>query len=283
MLGARVITALVLVALLVPVLFFAPHQVASLVALAIMVLANWEWTRLLGVPSRRAAVYAAAFAVFACVADAYAGPMLIHTVLIVAVAFWAVVAPWWFKTGLPAGWWAARWPLIAIGWFALGAAWWAIDAALARGPVYLLSILFIVWTSDVAAYFAGRTFGRHKLAPSISPGKTWEGVLGAMVGVCLLAGVFIAAADTPVRPTFVALVREHAAWPVLGLVLIALVALGIIGDLFESMLKRRAGVKDSSRLLPGHGGVFDRIDAVLPVLPAAVLVEWIVTGRFPGF
>lgn len=282
MLGARIVTALVLVALLVPILFFAPAKVASLVALGIMALANWEWTRLLGWSNARAAVGAVAFVIVAIVADTYLGATVIHGVMLVAVGFWCLLVPWWFSAGLPGRWWAARWPLIAIGWFVLAAAWWAIDAALQRGPVYLLSILLIVWASDVAAYFAGRTWGRHKLAPSISPGKTWEGVVGAMVGVLALACLFIAFAGSVTATTFVAFMHARTAWPVLILVLLVLVALGIVGDLFESMLKRRAGVKDSSHLLPGHGGVFDRIDALLPVLPAALLIEWIVTGRLFG-
>ncbi len=282
MLGARVVTALVLVALLVPVLFFAPVKVASFVALGIMALANWEWTRLLGWSNARAAVSAAAFAVAALLADAWLGAPAIHAVMLIAVGFWCVLVPWWFSAGLPARLWAARWPLIALGWFVLAAAWWAIDAALQRGPVYLLSILLIVWASDVAAYFAGRTWGRHKLAPSISPGKTWEGVAGAMVGVLALAGVFLAFAGAVPAPTFVAFMHAQTPWPVLVAIIVVLVALGIVGDLFESMLKRRAGVKDSSHLLPGHGGVFDRIDAVLPVLPAAMLIEWIVTGHLFG-
>jgi len=282
MLGARIVTALVLVALLVPVLFFAPAKVASLVALGIMALANWEWTRLLGWSNARSAVGAVAFAIVALVADTYLGAPVIRGVMLVAVGFWCVLVPWWFSAGLPARWWAARWPLIALGWFVLAAAWWAIDAALQRGPVYLLSILLIVWASDVAAYFAGRTWGRHKLAPSISPGKTWEGVVGAMVGVLALSALFVASAGKVSAPTFVTLVHAQTPWPVLIAVLIALVALGIIGDLFESLLKRRAGVKDSSHLLPGHGGVFDRVDALLPVLPAALLIEWIITGHLFG-
>ncbi len=279
MLRARVITALVLVALLLPVLFFASPRIGSLVALGVMVLACWEWTRLLGISDGVSAVVAALFGAAALIADALFAAPIAQVVMLLASAFWCIVAPWWLRVGVPQSLRSAKWPLIGLGWIVLAATWWAMTAALLRGPVYLLSILLIVWASDVAAYFAGRTFGRHKLAPSISPGKTWEGVAGAVIGVLLLAGGLLWAAGTTLPQTYVGLLGATTSLPVLGVMLIVLVALGIIGDLFESMLKRKAGVKDSSHLLPGHGGVFDRVDALLPVLPAALVIELVLTGR----
>ena len=136
----------------------------------------------------------------------------------------------------------------------------------------MLSVLCIVWMADIAAYFGGRAFGKRKLAPAISPNKSWEGVWSGMAGVLLLAAVWIAIDgrfDVDGPSVFS---RLHAAWGVVGLVVaaLALCALSVVGDLFESLVKRAAGAKDSSRLLPGHGGVLDRVDALLPVLPAAL-------------
>jgi phosphatidate cytidylyltransferase len=121
-----------------------------------------------------------------------------------------------------------------------------------------------VWVADIAAYFSGRAFGRHKLAPSISPGKTWEGVLGAVLGVTGYGTVIL---------LFFPLI-DH--WP-LGVpatlaIILLYTAVSIIGDLFESLLKRQAGIKDSSHLLPGHGGILDRIDSLTSALPFAALL-----------
>jgi phosphatidate cytidylyltransferase len=139
------------------------------------------------------------------------------------------------------------------------------------GFVYLLSVLVIVWLADIAAYFAGRRWGRRKLAPAISPGKTWAGVGGAVTAVLLLA--LLLARLAPEVPAFSTLLQQRL--PVAGAlaVLAALVALSIVGDLFESLLKRQVDAKDSGRLLPGHGGVLDRIDALIAVLPAAALLD----------
>ncbi len=154
------------------------------------------------------------------------------------------------------------------------ATWFALMQFLFEGAVVLLSVLFIVWVADTAAYFAGRAFGRRKLAPHISPGKTWAGVVGAVLAVVLVALVVyqVAAGATIYSNALFAAVGTLSAVLMLAL----LVAMSVIGDLFESLLKRQAGVKDSSQLLPGHGGVLDRVDALVPVLPAAVLIQWLI-------
>jgi len=126
----------------------------------------------------------------------------------------------------------------------------------------------LVWCADIAAYAVGRTLGRHKLAPQVSPGKSREGAVGGVVAAVL----WLAATAVWWPDSFGALLLNRLGWPGLLLSGVVLAAWSIVGDLFESLLKRRAGVKDSSRLLPGHGGVYDRIDAVLPVAPAAVLL-----------
>jgi phosphatidate cytidylyltransferase len=148
-------------------------------------------------------------------------------------------------------------------------AWLALVELREQGVFWLLGAMALVWIADIAAYFSGRTFGRHKLAPAISPGKTWEGVAGAVAAVLAYA-VLVIAACRFYMPRAASL--DVTAW--LALLALAAVSCGIsvIGDLFESAVKRRAGVKDSGVLLPGHGGLLDRIDALLPVLPLAALV-----------
>jgi len=136
-----------------------------------------------------------------------------------------------------------------------------------RSAVFLLSAMAIVWVADIGAYFAGRAFGKRKLAPSISPGKTWEGVIGGLLAVLILAAV-----ATQFPQTFQAQLLMRYGWIKWVLLLSLMVFASVVGDLFESMLKRRADVKDSSDLLPGHGGVLDRIDALVPTMPLAYLL-----------
>ncbi len=154
------------------------------------------------------------------------------------------------------------------------AAWFALMWFLSQGVLVLLSVLLIVWIADTAAYFAGRAFGRRKLAPHISPGKTWAGVVGAIVAVLLLALViWLLVPDARIYSNNL----FASVGPAFALLLLAvLVALSIVGDLFESLLKRQAGVKDSGQLLPGHGGVLDRVDAMVPLLPSAVVIQWLI-------
>lgn len=137
-----------------------------------------------------------------------------------------------------------------------------------QGIVYVLSLLVLIWVADIAAYFAGRAFGKAKLAPRVSPGKTWAGAIGGIVAAALW---MVISANWP--GSFAADVLQRGGWVATAALGIALAALSIVGDLFESLLKRRAAVKDSSQLLPGHGGVYDRIDALLPVAPVALLLS----------
>jgi phosphatidate cytidylyltransferase len=159
----------------------------------------------------------------------------------------------------------------ALAFVLLAAAWIATMHLLDVGALYLLSVLAIVWLADIAAYFSGRRWGRRKLAPAISPGKTWAGVWGAVAAVLALALVLNAVASGV--PAFSTMLLRELVLPAAMTLLAALVGLSVFGDLFESLLKRQVGAKDSSRLLPGHGGVLDRIDAVIAVLPAAALFD----------
>jgi phosphatidate cytidylyltransferase len=141
------------------------------------------------------------------------------------------------------------------------------------GLGFLLSVLTLVWMADISAYFGGKTFGRHKLAPTVSPGKSWEGVFSGMAGVLLLAPgwLWIDAQEVFAQPSLFS--RLWAWGPVLAVLGgVFLVTMSVVGDLVESLVKRSAGMKDSSQLLPGHGGVLDRVDALLPVLPLAMML-----------
>ena len=170
---------------------------------------------------------------------------------------------------------------VAGGLLALWLAWLAVVQARMLGVNFLLSVLSLVWVADIGAYFAGRAFGqrftRNKLAPSISPGKSWEGVWGGMAGVLLLALLWVWAdqALQPAVPSFYTRLARQGWWLLL-LGAIFMAAMSVVGDLVESLVKRSAGAKDSSSLLPGHGGVLDRVDALLPTLPLAMMLSsWV--------
>ena len=156
---------------------------------------------------------------------------------------------------------------------ALWTAWLALANAKAIGLNFILSVFCLVWVADIFAYFGGRAFGKRKLAPAISPGKSWEGVWSGMVGALVLARR-LAARSTPLgaldSASLYTRLAERFGWSALALGVVFLVAMSVVGDLFESLVKRSAGAKDSSELLPGHGGVLDRVDALLPVFPIAL-------------
>ena len=268
MLKQRVITAVVLLAVLLPALFASNPWPFGLLTLVMVAAAGWEWGRLNGLAG--AAVLMGAVVAALCAAAWYAGLVLTLWPL-VAIA-WIVGAALALRAG-PGGWpkapAALRW---VLGVLMLCAAWLAMTQGKALGLNFLLSVFCLVWTADIAAYFAGRAFGRRKLAPTISPGKSWEGVYGGMAGVLLLA-VLWSLADAHFAPaslSLYSLLPARLGWPLAVLALLVLAAMSVAGDLFESLVKRAAGAKDSSQLLPGHGGVLDRIDALLPVLPIAL-------------
>jgi phosphatidate cytidylyltransferase len=179
--------------------------------------------------------------------------------------FWVVIAPAWLYFGWRV---ESKIVLTLVGWLALIATWVAVVQLQARSPALLLALMAIVWVADSAAYFAGRRFGKRKLAPAISPGKTWEGVYGALIAVAVYALALLPFADG-VGYSATIVPASVIAWVALAM---ALTGLSIVGDLFESQLKRNRGVKDSGKLLPGHGGVLDRIDALLAALPPAALI-----------
>jgi phosphatidate cytidylyltransferase len=275
MLRTRVITAVVLLAILLPVLFSGSVYAVALMGLAFMAAACWEWARIVKLEAGVSIATAAVFALF-CVLGAFwmqsTETTNIPVGLTVAITvFWMVVVPIWIIRPSVAPFEGSQWGLAVLGLAILACAWMSLCILALSGPVMLLSALAIVWISDIAAFFVGRKFGRHKLAPLVSPGKTWEGVVGAMLA-CLVT-VFAVGSIPGLPPNLPRVIMTSMPWGAAACVICLLVALGIVGDLFESLLKRRAGVKDSSGLLPGHGGVFDRIDAILPVLPLAMLIN----------
>ena len=278
MLKQRIITALVLLAILLPALFYPSPLPFAAVTLVLIAAGAWEWGRLNGLGQGGSLVVA-----IACLALCGASwqadlidrklPMLWN----IAGAAWVLAGAWLLRGGV------AGWPRIpravrlVLGVLALWVAWLAVAQARFLGVNFLLSILVLVWVADVFAYFAGRTFGlkftSNKLAPAISPGKSWEGVWGGMLGVLVLGACWVLAdarmaADVPSLYTRLAL----RGWWVLAIGVVFLAAMSVVGDLVESLIKRSAGAKDSSALLPGHGGVLDRIDALLPTLPLAMML-----------
>ena len=287
MLRQRIITAVIMLAVLVAALWSASPVPFIVLALVMMAAAAWEWARLNGVQGAGALALGAAM-VLACGLSWWAGwvnePFRAWWLV---VALWVVVGGLLISVGVD-GW--SRVPAflrLALGPAALWVAWLAVVQARLVGVNFLLSVLALVAAADIAAYFAGRAFGgqlvARKLAPSISPNKSWEGVFGGMAGVLLLAALWIFF-DRQIAPADWSRSLYSHLWQGGGLVwlvpsVMALAALSVVGDLVESLVKRAAGAKDSSQLLPGHGGVLDRIDAQLPTLPFAMALVTLVAQR----
>jgi phosphatidate cytidylyltransferase len=267
MLKTRVITAIVLLAILLPVTLWAPIGGFGALIAFVVVFAAWEWARLLKLPGAGPVVYAI-IAALALVASTRLGPP--RPLFEASSIFWIFVGPFVLlrKPTLAQGAW--RLFLLLAGIVVFAACWHALVTARIAGVPFVLSLLLVVWLADIGAYFAGKAFGKHKLAPSISPGKTWEGAIGGWLSVMIVAA--IAVLTHAFAPTLFSALLEHLGAARAFATLTLLVVFSVVGDLFESMLKRQAGVKDSSNLLPGHGGVLDRIDALLPVLPLAMLL-----------
>jgi phosphatidate cytidylyltransferase len=264
MLKARVMTALVLLPIVLACLFAGIPMVWETFALVALAIGAWEWSRFASFSWFEMLVFIAGYLVAGSawlwlpIAWAWAAPLDVFALL-----FWLLLAPCWLQRK-----WALqpKWLAALTGWLILLAALAAVTRlhALKSGPIVLLLVLAIAWIADIAAYFAGRAFGKNKLAPSISPGKTREGVYGAVLAV----GIYLIALHQFGAPIFAAIPL-----PILLPLGIALTAVSVVGDLFESLLKRQCGMKDSSNLLPGHGGVLDRIDSLLALAPVAAALH----------
>ncbi|MFN0318334.1 MAG: phosphatidate cytidylyltransferase [Burkholderiales bacterium] len=272
MLKQRLLTVAVALPVFLLALFAAPATVWGALLGVVSLVAAWEWAKLAGMSTLVSSVYIVIFAVVGMATYAlevtqpgglFASAQGVLGYML-AIAFWVVWVPLWLRCGwrITNPWW-----LGVFGLAALIPLWHALFVLHAQ-PWKLLALMAVVWVADTAAYAFGRMFGRRKLAPSISPGKTWEGVAGATVMVLLY--VYGLAVAYPTAFLGVA--------PMLGIGVMMLV-LSVEGDLLESWLKRVAGVKDSGKLLPGHGGVLDRIDALAGALPIAVFVLWLLRSH----
>ena len=264
MLKQRIITASILFVLFLAALFGLPTLGWQALVLVVMWQGAVEWARLSGLSGRAATVYwlltLAMMAGMVWFDDSVAlqQQTLLHLMwYILAVLFWVFVVPAW----LIAGWRPQNaWLMGVVGWVVLLPTGLAMLDLRAFSPWVLLFVMTVVMMADISAYFTGKRFGKNKLAPAISPGKTWEGVFGAMIGVTLYVIVVGWASGLYKQyPVFPGIIVAGWWW----------VGLAVIGDLFESAVKRQAGVKDSGALLPGHGGLLDRIDALTSTLPFA--------------
>ncbi|HCY61610.1 MAG TPA: phosphatidate cytidylyltransferase [Oxalobacteraceae bacterium] len=269
MLKTRVLTALALLALILLVVYSGSFLAAAVVAALFLGAAMWESMRLFG--SRRPLVGAAIWTVAFCLIIYYQSRFAAPLLLIACALIWGLRLAPSLAFGLPPVEGLRNRLLGGIYCVGILGCFVAILLLYQYSPLYLLSVMAIVWVADIGAYFAGRAYGKRKLAPSISPGKSWEGAIGGWLAVLALSAacVFVPA----LQVTFSAQLQAGLGWIGWLAVLTLLAAASVVGDLFESQLKRRAGMKDSSRLLPGHGGVLDRIDALIPVLPLALLVH----------
>ncbi len=279
MLRQRVITAVLLLAVLLPAVFYPQPVVFAAVATLLIAAGGWEWARLNQLGSLGALATGAVCGVV-CAASLYymQAPVRAGALWLTVTAVWILGGSWLLARGA-AGWTqvpkVVRW---LVGVACLCAAWLAVTQARVIGINFLFSVMVLVWVADIGAYFSGRLLGgklfKRKLAPSISPGKTWEGVLGGLLGVALCALFWV---QVEQRVVLDSVSIYGKLWQHGGLIMvIAIVWLtvwSVVGDLVESLIKRSAGVKDSSNLLPGHGGVLDRLDALLPVLPMAMMLQ----------
>jgi len=264
MLKQRLLTAAVLIPLLLAAIFLLPNAWWRLVLIFPVAVAAHEWAKL-SAYSRAGEVFFL-IALLIGIGALWAADLtpLAHTqtstaariVLGLSIGFWLILVPCWLWLGLKI---RNRWALGAAGICVLLPTWLAF-AELQRTPLFFLLLLAVVWIADTAAYFFGHQFGRHKLAPSISPGKTWEGVAGALAIVTVYALIL--------QHLSVTMHDERLLVPIF----LGMTAFSIAGDLFESWLKRGAGVKDSGTILPGHGGILDRIDALTAAMPLAALI-----------
>jgi phosphatidate cytidylyltransferase len=268
----RVLAALVMAPVAIGAVLWLPTSLLAALVAGVMMLGLWEWTLLAGTTGQtaRACYLAANVSVMTALAWlAGSGLPVLPVAATVGVAWWVLVLAWLtrfeFAQANTAG---ARILKLLAGSLSVIPAWAALcwlHGSGPRGPAWALFALFIVWIADTGAYFVGVRFGKHKLAPRISPGKSWEGFAGGLVATLLLA---VAGARL-----------LGVAWSDLSLLLLltgvtALVS--VAGDLFESLLKRHAGAKDSSHLIPGHGGVLDRVDSLLAALPVFVVgKQWL--------
>jgi phosphatidate cytidylyltransferase len=272
MLKQRIITALVLIPLVLWLVLFASHSLFSQAMILVVSLAAYEWAMLCGLKKRGQII----FSLLMLVALYIVWRFMLHENL--PLTIYAVITVLWFlmtfylvaKRSAIKQSQKINYFQLLLGVILLAAAWVSVvnlHDIEKHGSMLVMFLLLLIWTADTAAYFSGHKFGKHKLSPYVSPGKTWEGVIGAFIAVAIL-GFFMAEYE------FFSLLNPV----LLSAVGVAVAAVSVGGDLFESKIKRERGVKDSGNLLPGHGGVYDRIDSLIAAAPVYLLGIMMISG-----
>jgi len=275
MLKTRVITALALLGVLLPVLFLLPQIYVGAFFLVALLAAAWEWSHLVSPGAARAPwIYALFCLIIILFLLGMQNASWQFALLLLAVIFWFLIAPFILSKGMNLSLEKLRPFYVVLGLIVLPATWFALVFLRELGLIFLLSSIALVWVADIGAYFVGRAFGKHKLAIQISPGKSIEGAIGGLA-LCYVYA-FLCVYFLSFEATLFGAWAVRFGWVPMFLMVTVLTAFSIFGDLFESQLKRLAGVKDSSHLLPGHGGVLDRVDALIPTMPIAALLAGLV-------
>lgn len=273
MLKTRVITALLLMAVLLPIMYSGSTLAFAVIATLFFGAAMWENQRLFRKPSAivMAVIWSALF-LYITLGNIPLSRPAFPALFAASILFWCLRLVPSLAYGLPTLTSFSSGMLSGIYGVCIFACFIAMTALFSHSPIFLFSAMAIVWIADIGAYFSGKTFGKRKLAPTISPGKSWEGAIGGWLAVLIFgAGSTLITALHDTVPTKV---LSEIGWLGFIAVMTLLAAASVIGDLFESSLKRRAEMKDSSALLPGHGGVLDRIDALIPVLPMIAFLDF---------
>jgi len=277
MLKQRIITALILLPIFVWALLFMPASGFSVLIAVFVAVGAWEWGGLMQLrqPSVRL-MYCAGMLLGLGVIGYFVAkqPSLLKLILEIAAAWWLLAFVMVLRYPASGAWWQARWVKAISGLLVLLPCWTALVYLKVHGSsngFWLLLLFVLIWSADTGAYFSGRKFGRNKLAPLVSPGKSWEGVVGGAITAALAVLLTLYFNKHEV-------LGASQYFPLSFLVIIT-VALSVLGDLFESMAKRAVGVKDSGQLLPGHGGVLDRIDSVTAAAPIFALGLILISGQ----
>lgn len=264
----RIITGAALGIFIVYLVFFLSNLYIALIFAFIAVIGAWEWASLTGPPGMIWKIfYTFVFSIILAVTWIYAAPENVYLIFLVSALWWAAIV--FMLMIYNSHWLQTEWLKLFLalsGFIVLIPAWLALRTLHQQGPSVLMFLLALVWIADIAAYFTGKIFGKHKLAPELSPGKTKEGLYGALAAssIVSIAGIYLFKID-------------KGSWILFGILCLLTALISVVGDLYESMLKRRAGVKDSGKILPGHGGVLDRIDSLTAAAPGFVLgMLWII-------
>ena len=275
MLKTRILTAIVLLAILLPILFLLPALYVGIFFLLMILASAWEWSRLIAPAAKLSAwIYVVFCLLIILVLLGIKAPAWQFALLLMATLFWLFLAPFMLAKGMKLSLQQYRPFYSFLGLIILPATWFSLLVLRDLGLVFLLTSIAFVWVADIGAYFIGKTFGKRKLASEISPGKSIEGALGGLA-FCYLY-TLLCVIYLPFGDSLFGALAIRFGWVPLILLVTLLTLFSIFGDLFESQLKRLAGVKDSSHLLPGHGGVLDRVDALLPTMPMMALLAGLI-------